>query len=372
MKLSTLFALSTLICFTVSCGPSFDEYYEEDYYEEEGYYPETEEVAYTESAAYPEYQDQSTPKAQFVSNRGGGIVMHPITDPKSGMVSGYIPLPSNWQIMKDKIAGPNGIEVRNYPGGGLPHARSIDQVIQQNIAQLIQQGGAQYLNTINLPEVAANDQRMYAQYWKAMPSQEFHQASGVEIRGPEGNNGLIVVHFVYTQSQYGSFGYYYLNLLSAPPAAYEQAKKHYLFGLANQKVTPQYVAAHNQREQQKSQASWSAHNQRMANNQAAFDSWNRTQKTLSEINDISMEGWRSRNQSSDRMQERAVDGIWEREAVTNPYQSGQVKVESGYKYYYMNQSGEYIGTNNEFYNPAQDPNVNNQEWRKVEKQDYRY
>jgi hypothetical protein len=165
---------------------------------------------------------------------------------------------------------------------------------------------------------------------------------------------------------------YYMNALSAPPAVYEQAKKHFLYGLANQKIDPQYLAYYNQQQQQKSQASWNAHRQRMAGRQAAFDSWNRTQQTMNEINDINMQGWRNRNQISDRMQERSVDGIWEREAVTNPYSGQQGKVQSGYNNYYMNQYGEYIGTNDEFYRPNQDPNVNHQEWRKVQRQDNRY
>lgn len=386
MKLSTLFTFFAIACIFAACGSSYDEYYEEDYYAEDyyedeaDYYADYEDEAYAEPAAYQQYQDQIAPSAQFVSetrtNNGGGIVMHKFFDAKKGMVSGYMPLPADWKVTAHKIIGPNGTEIQNFPGGNFfdtqRRVTSIDQIIREDITRLIQQSGAQHLNTIDLPEIAANNQRMSAQYWKFTPTQEIHQVKGIEVKGNDGKLGLLVIHFMHSQSQYGGSSYYYMNAMSAPPAAYEKAKQHYLYGLANQKPDPQYVAVYNQQEQQKSQASWNAHRQRMASKQATFDSWNRTQQTMSEISDISMEGWRNRNSISDRMQERSVDGIWEREAVTDPYGGQQRKVQSGYNNYYMNQYGEYIGTNDEFYQPERDPNVNNQDWRRVQTQDNRY
>lgn len=376
MKLSTLFELFVLVGTITACGPSYDEYYEDEGDDHVEYGNE----AYTEPVAYNDNRGKNAPNAQFVNeykrDNGGGIVMHKFIDPKKGMVSGYMPLPANWKITADKIIGPNGTEIQNFPGGSFYDTQrrltSIDQIIREDLSRLIQQSGAQHLNTIDLPQVAANDRRMSAQYWKFTATQEIHQAKGIEVKGNDGKLGLLVVHFIHSQSQYGGFSYYYLNALAAPPAAYEQAKKHYLYGLANQKADPQYVAVCNQQEQQRSQAGWNAHRQRMASNQAAFDSWNRTQQTMSDISDISMEGWRNRNRVSDRMQEMSVDGIGEREAVADPYSGRQMKIESGYNNYYMNRSGEYIGTNDEFYNPERDPNVNNQEWRRVQTQDYRY
>jgi len=48
--------------------------------------------------------------------------------------------------------------------------------------------------------------------------------------------------------------------------------------------------------------------------------------------------------------------------VYNPNTGNTYKVESGYNQYYMNNSGEYIGTNDYNYDPNLDPGVNNQDW----------
>ena len=103
----------------------------------------------------------------------------------------------------------------------------------------------------------------------------------------------------------------------------------------------------------------------MAANQRSFDGWQKAQKDLSSVNDIYYEGWKSRSASEDVIRRKEIDGIWERETVSNPFYGEERQIESGYKYYYMNQFGEYFGTNDEFYDPARDPNRNNMEWRKV-------
>ena len=376
MKILSYFSIAITMFLFTACGSNFNEdygYYEEGYYEdayyENGY---TEESAYGQTAYNNNAGAPTARQASFRNGGGGKVIQHKIVDPKTGMTTTLIPLPSNWKITSKGIQGPNGTTAGEAPGGALPQGRNhnIDQVISTKIDQLIRQYGAQKLNVINLPEVARNDQKMMSQYWTALPDQKTHEAKGVEVKNQNGRLGLIIVHLMNSRSQYGNFSYYYMHLLEADPSVYEQAKAEFLYGLANMAHTPEYLAYYNQQEQQKSNASWARHNDKMRRNQANFDAWQKTQQTYSDISDIQHEGWKRRNAINDAGHAKTIDGIWEREAVTNPYSGQQTHVQSGYKYYYMNQFGEYIGSNDEFYNPAQDPNMNHLQWQQVQYNGY--
>ncbi|MDZ7846304.1 MAG: hypothetical protein U5L96_05845 [Owenweeksia sp.] len=47
----------------------------------------------------------------------------------------------------------------------------------------------------------------------------------------------------------------------------------------------------------------------MRNNQRSFESWQQSQQSLAEVNDIYFGGWKKRNAISDRMHEKTIDGI---------------------------------------------------------------
>ncbi len=305
---------------------------------------------------------------------GGNVTMKPVKD-QNGMVTAYIPLPSNWQIAGPKIKSPDGYEFFDYPGQKLTGRQitSIDQVIQTDVMNLIRQNNCQYVGVEDLPQVAENDRRMYANYWSAMPVQNHHEAKGIEVKDDKGNRGYAVVHYTLSQSQYGSFAFYYLTLLGTETGGnFERAKRTLIYALANMKQDPQAVAMHNQREQQKSRNSWAAHNQKMRSNQQNFDNWQKTQQDLSSINDIYYEGYKERSAMRDAGQEKVINSIREEEPRTNPYGGGQTNVSQNYKYYYMNQYGQYFGTNDPNYNPATDPNMNHMEWRKMQQPQNRY
>lgn len=297
------------------------------------------------------------------------VIMHPIQDAKTGMVSFYIPLPASWKVSAQGWEGPGQSVVQEQMGGNLNGMQggipSMDQLIQYQVLPRFQQAGLQAEGSMDLPEVAAHDQQLIQQYWQAVPTQRICQARGIEYTDQQGRKGLAVLHYMVFRSQYGSFASYYFHTMVTQPQRFEQTKKEMLYALANFRINPQYLAAYNQREQQKSQASWAAHNNRMRARQQQFNSWQQTQQTYSDINDINMQGWENRNRAQDRMQDMTVDGIWEREAVTDPYTGQQRKVDAGYDTYHMNQWGEYIGTNDAFYNPNMDPSINNQDWQQA-------
>lgn len=368
MKRTSLIIFIFAIFATITIGQNYGNTYNQgmSYYQHQGY---------QQNQGYQQYQGQQRFPALNITKPAGKLVKHTAKDPKTGLDSGPVELPANWKVTKMAWISNNGAkaEVRKGASYATPQyvPQSVDQIIQQELSPRLQQYGAQIKGIVDIPQLAQHNQAVYQLFWKAMPSQELHQARGIDLIGKDGKPGFIIVHFTLSQSQYGSFAHYYMNTLSGESTTgFETDKNSLLYALATAGVNRQAIALHNQREQQKSQASWAAHNGRMRANQRNFDNWQRTQSDLSSVNDIYFEGWKRKTQIEDRMQEKTVNGIWESNNAVNPYTGQTMQVQSGYKYYYMNSNGEYFGTNDEFYNPATDPNMNHLQWKRIQQSQY--
>jgi len=354
MKNLTLLTIAMLISLSSACGQTNN-------YDQTAYgnnYSTTDAPAYVNLTAQT---PSGTPAAS-------GVVMQEIRDPQTGMVNMYMPLPADWRIGPTGIQGPGGATITEAPGasfmGNQRFVQSIDQIIQQDIVPKIQQNGAQYLRTIDLPEVERRDQRRGEQYWKAMPMEKMYQTKGIEGIDNEGKPALIVVHYVQARSQYGVHHSYYLHGLSSSHDRYEADKQVLIYALANQQSNPQAVIAFNQRMQEEYMRRERMHAAKMQQARNHFNTWNRNHvETWNDISDSSMASWRRQNDMRDAGQAKAVDGILERERLVSPFDGKELDVNAGYKYYYTNTFGEVIGSNDEFFNPERDPNLNNQEWR---------
>ncbi|HNR56280.1 MAG TPA: hypothetical protein PKJ19_14010, partial [Flavobacteriales bacterium] len=140
-------------------------------------------------------------------------------------------------------------------------------------------------------------------------------------------------------------------------ANFDQEKVALVNSLASVRFDPAYFAAYAQSEQQKGNQSWAAHNQRMQQNQANFDRSQAAHRDMvNSVNDAQMSTWRNNNASSDRMHDATIDMIRGEQNAYNPYTGQTGKVESGYQNYWVDQNGQYFGTNDVNY----DPNVNGQ------------
>ncbi|MEO0340828.1 MAG: hypothetical protein AAF242_16660, partial [Bacteroidota bacterium] len=303
------------------------------------------------------------------TNGNGKVEMRPIVDPKTGKTSAYAPLPNNWKL-GEIWESPNGTKVELRQGGTAdlrqrPY-QSIDQLLQQYLLPEFKKVGAHIDNIIDLPGIAQNNERIYSLYWRSMPSQDTHQAKGIEVSDPSnGEKGLIIVNFMLIRSEYGSYNYYSCNVMSAKGTNYEADKKILINALENMQMDRQAVAMHNQMEQQRSQAGWAAHNQRMAQKQQAFDAHQQRHREMSEMRDAQFESYMNRSRSNDRIHQAYVNSIWEENTAVNPHNGQQMNTSIHYKYNYVNQNGQVFGTNNPNYNPAQDPNLNHMTWKKV-------
>lgn len=351
MKSSILFTLALFICFSTAFGQN-------------GYYNNNNNYNNQQEMNYNNYNN---------GQRGNGDTkVFALKDPNTGMVSAYMPFPSNWQITATGFSGPNGIECGERAGGSSARDgmlfQSVDQVIKQMTIPQLQQAGIRVSNIIDLPQIARTDEHNGNRYWEYMPTQKTYQAKGIEFTDPQGKPGIVIVHFRLAMSQFGGISFYYYSGLSANANAYNKAKQAFIYGLANLKISDEAVTAHNQSEQQKASMRDAAYNKRRKENQDHFNAMNRIHnESTNAINDMQMEMWRNKNESSDRIHERNVDAVWERESATNPWGGGQVKVTGNYKYYFMNSNGQYFGTNNPNYNPSRDPNMNHLNWKPMKK-----
>jgi hypothetical protein len=240
---------------------------------------------------------------------------------------------------------------------------TIDDVIRAKLVPMLEQNNNRSLAVEDYPAIAAYDRNYYAQLWKVAPSQDQHMAKGVIYEDDAGLRGLVVVRLTTTRSQFSSGAFYFFTMLARPSASVADRKPEYVQALANTRPNPQQIAAYNQREQQKASASQSSFNARQRQKQQQFDNWMATQRQNSDSAlDSSMDSWRRRQDMIDSGHQRQVDAIGGNTQVYNPGTGETWQVQDGYDRYYMNTWGEYIPTDDAFYDPNMDPAMNNQQW----------
>jgi hypothetical protein len=327
---------------------------------------------------------------------GGDIKMHPFHDPQSGLVSVTMPLPKEWNVLRQhapgepSITGPNGLKIYEFPpqsflytndpqmqqmyaqsGQRLRPMPDFDTLIQQDVVPWAAQQGLKLLRTFSVPEVQRIDQWYQQQLFQSVPSQKQQAAIGSDWASADGDQFFLLMHIGQSSGAGLQTWYYYSNGLQAAASHYPTAKKQLIYALANAQYNPAQIQAYNQREAQKSGQSWAAHNQRMRSNQASFEASQRAIVGANNaVNDSIMQGWRDRNAMTDRGQERYVDAISERSTMVNPSSGQAWEVDAGSNNYWMNSNGEYFGTEEYNYDPNTDPGMYDQDWQQLEEAQY--
>ena len=300
--------------------------------------------------------------------RSKTLVMTPMTNPQTGELMGHIPLPKAWSIEGNSIVGPDGIKTTDFPYKHYSFYQrrlmSLEEVVRQDFAPMIKQAGGKILGTFVIPELENYDRAYSSLLWKfGTPQNDFH-ALGVDCVTPDGNRSLLVLRQTISRSQFGNFWGYYVNSLDAQASVYEEAKNDFIFAICHVHPNMDQIQRYNQNEIAKSNASWAAHRSRMAANQAAFNARNQAwMESSNAISDMSMRGWRSRNAMNDRGHAATINGIREEETITDPSSGQSMQVEAGSKRYFTNGNNEYIRTDDYFYDPNADNQVNHYEWK---------
>lgn len=295
------------------------------------------------------------------------ITWFPIVHTQTGELMSEVPLPADWTVTPQQWSAPDNIRAKAVAGEFLNGVdTNVDQIIQSKLVPFVTQSGNRVLRIEDYPEIAEYDRNYSAMLWKFAPTEDQHSAKGIVYQDDKNLMGVLVVQFKRSRSQFGTSAFYSMHLLEGPAAVFNQRKQEFLNALANQRPNPEQIAAYNQREQQKASIRTQNFNIRQRQKQQQFDNWMSTQRQNSESAlDSSMESWRRRQGMIDSGQQKQVDAIHGTTPVYNPNTGQTWQVEDGYNRYYMNNSGEYLPTDDQFYNPNRDPSLNNQEWTEV-------
>lgn len=376
MKISHLIGIATFLVIGIFACEDNESYDTMAYENEEDFYNDYNS---NDMAAYEnDFNESNGAPVRFASNstnarnnnNSGNIKMHPMKDPKTGAIICHVPLPANWDITGPMWKGPGNTVVQYQQGGTfLDNQRmltSIDQVIREDVIPAMKSQGGNPGAINNHPEIAAFNQRRDAAGYKIGQMQNSFAVKSIEFTNQQGMKGMIFVHFQRSLTPNGNMSAYSLQVMAASPNQFEQSKRALVYALANIQMNGQYINAQNRSEQQQ----LAANNARFQNNLAARErAFNQSQanyrNNANDALDSGMESWRRRNAMTDAGQSNAVNGIHGTREVTNPYDGSSWTVDDGYNHTYMNTWGETIQTDDHFYNPNMDSNVNNQSWESV-------
>ncbi len=315
-------------------------------------------------------------------------IMHLVMDTQRNMVAQKIPLPADWKINSPQtiedphITGSNGIKVyyrsskmysysqdqymqETYGAAGqaMRPPLSAEQILQQEVAPFMLQNGFQMIKQYSLPAIAQRNRVYDSKLFKSVSSRASFDVLGSEWRDKSGLQELIIINQTVSVSQGFLIWSYQIQVLDAPVEHFEAAKKALIYGIVNTQDNPRQIQAYNVSEQQKSSQSWAQHNSRMRQNQRNFDRQQQIHRnTVEATNNASMSAYRNRDAASDRSQHQFINSINEQETVSNPYSGQQYQIDSGANQTWMNADGEYIQSDDAFY----DPNAGGyQDWEEV-------
>ena len=343
------FSIAVTLFGLIACSGQ-NEYYQE--------FAEYEAMMEEEMYQEPFEGGQAPQQMTSQSNNNPKIEMKPMVSPTTGQVTGYMPLPRNWKVTGGKITGPGNIEVQEYQfqkfDRNMRRVLSAKQVVEQIFAPEINGSGGRITNIYPLNDIARKDAQNSNQFYSEPGIRKSFDAVGVDAITPEGQACFLIIHQMSFDWGMGGMWGYFTHAMIGDKSQINDAKKALIYGLVNARADANFVNNSNRQMQAQSQQSWAAHNQRMRNNQAAFNASQSAYQSNNDVSDIYHNMWKNQNASSDRMQEMSVRGIHETEIVTNPHYGQQYEVQSGYDRYFMNNSGQYFGTNDQFYQEGSD------------------
>lgn len=345
------------------------------------------------TSADPEYNSENKDENYQADNdetesqqnaQGTELKYFVTTDTNNGLVISGVPFPATWKKENGgeySYTGPGKIKVYAEKGSTFMFSNDaqINQMNQQSgmqiqnpktIDQVIEEGFMPYANSINrklirkypIPQLASFDKRFDDQLYKAMPSQKTFNVMGIEWQDPDGTKFLTVLHHIVAYDQTSGYWSIQYSVLETPENKFEETKKQYLNGLLNQQINPQWIAAVNQKDIQRTKQSNLEHQGRMDDIKAFGEQNTARHNARMASMDQNMDTWKANQAAGDRNQEQLLDYIKEKTNVTDPNTGQTFKVDAGGKQYWMNNNGEYIKSDDSSYDPNLDNGLNNQTW----------
>ncbi len=326
------------------------------------------------------------------------LELKPVLDTKTNRVVSYLPLPKEWEIFPKNgnaptLKGPGGIVGYSYdeemyleqkmmgmvpPNFKLRRSVSMQQLIEGQFIPSLKKQGRKITNQYPLPKVAENCHQLLSQLLTNNTQIGNCETYAIESITKDGQMALFAVTKVPMVS-YGQRSWMLLKSeLFAPRENFEKAKNIYLYASSNAQLDQQFAGHYkrsllqkereqNQRNQAMLRSTGSAFQQRLRNDNAAFQ---KTQKMYAEtsdaIGDMGMQTFRNNLNSSSYGQQSFNNMMYEENTMTDPWGGMDMQVQQGYDHYYANPDGEYIGTNDHFFDPNYSPGFDNSQWRPMD------
>ena len=365
------------------------------------------------STSDSDFSTTSEPETGNDSFFGDDKKPHDFKDEKTGLTVYSIEYPSTWKVLSRstyesdrdlpsfqyRIQGPSGLNAFNGPNknyvsysnpqmqqlsqmNGTKNIRpliSIQQLIQQDIAPAMAQKGFRYEGVRPLPQL----ERFYKQKVTEnalAPAQP--ELIATVWRNDQGKKALVTIGRVNYRQQLSQYGtqdiwFYSTDYLIADADSFDNVVSETVQAQLGVRENPQWKNHSNriitQRTQVAQRQSTIAHNNRMAQQQASFNAHQERMRTLNATQDANHASFMNRNFGSASTspsysgggQQDFLNMINEEETVYNPGDGQNYQIESGAKETWMDSDGSYIKSDDLFYDPNADNNLNQGEWSKV-------
>lgn len=360
--------------------------------------------------------DRSAPidpvKGDSFSLSQHSLSTHGFVDVKTGMPVYWIDYPSSWEVNSKaiypsgqdapyflyRITGPNGIMGFNQPiksfnsysdprmmqfgsANGTSNLRSfrpIEQLLREDIAPEMQRQGFTYEGPRELPQL----ERLY--------KQKVHESAQMPIMADlkasvwsnaNGQMSLVIIGLVKIQQQfppYGTMDYwsYGTDILIVDKNKFDQAVNDVVnaqMSFKENQEWKQYIAKVNLlKREQAAQQSQLAHQRRMEQQRNSFNAHQERMRGISAAQDASHASFMNRtfgtgssgSVNSYDGHQSFLNTIRGEETVTHP-NGNSYQIEAGAKEYWMDSDGNYIKSDDLFYNPNADRNLDPRNWDKV-------
>mgnify|MGYP003520906094 FL=1 len=374
----------------------------------------------------PEEKNKTISESISTENPVNPLKKHAFIDAKTGLTVFEKNFPSHWNVISKpsyaldnylptflyKIQTENGLKgfnidlqqfitydnynygemMKSYSTKNIKPFMSANTILDQELKPAMQKIGFTKIKTYTDQNILNYlNKRMAA---KGMGSNNHIEVLVTDWTNNQGKNAMtLLVQFVLKSPDANGSGFtiwnYGADFLFTPEKIFNQEKTAFLTMATNYKENPKWeeyrkftlderqLAADRQLQRQNDNfaAQNAAFQQRMRDQKSNFDAHQNMMKERYAANDANHESYmntlRSSNSysstnSSDQNQQSFINMIREEQVVTNSA-GEKYLVESHSDRYWMNSNGEYIKTDDSFFNPNGDLNLNNQNWELVKK-----
>jgi len=311
-------------------------------------------------------------------------------DKTNGMVASRIKLPKGWKRSKTEgyaFEGPGQMRIGDvqmspnfyytwdsnmqysYQLNGVhnTYPLELEQIVEEYFTPYAEQSGMRLVSTHQHKEIAEKYQAFLESNFRSAPTQIMVDCVGLEWVDANNKKYYTILRRVISKRQNQLSWSFNNQHIESPSNEFGKAKKIHLDGIMSEEYNLEWLHLKNQQAAAKSNQQYREHQARMASLRlnSTSSSYNKSVgDTYSEILDINHNGYLKNSNIQYGGHQKTVNMIGEQVLIGNHGTGEHYKVASGSKYYWVNQNGKYIGTDNINFDPRADKRINNVQWSK--------